>query len=492
MLNKRVFYPTLVLLLTALIFSLLFPSLFENYLSKLNDSLVSTFGWAFSGVTFLFFILSIVVFFSPVGKTKIGGENAVPLLSRWHWFAITLCTTIATGILFWGPAEPIFHLYQPAKGILVGSEEAEVFAISTLFLHWTVLPYSLYTITALVFAIGFYNQNNSFSIGTLLSPLLKENKTTANITDVIGLFGLCCGMAASLGAGILSISSGIDQLIGKPINGSNLIVAFFIISAFTYSATTGLLKGIKQLSIYNTFGFILIAILLLLLGPSSKIIELGVYGVKDFSFNFFSRALGIDSTLSNEWQNDWTIFYWANWMAWTPVTALFLGRLGVGYSVREFIIFNLILPSVFGGIWMMIFGGTSISFDGLNSGVIYQALQNEGTEAVIYAIFKFLPNPDWWLIVFLILVFISYVTAADSNISAMSGISQKGITKANQEAPIYLKLLWGIIIGGLSIVMISLSGVKGIKMLSVFGGFPALFLLFFVSVSMLKIILKVK
>ena len=52
--------------------------------------------------------------------------------------------------------------------------------------------------------------------------------------------------------------------------------------------------------------------------------------------------------VSDKIGRQWTIFYWGNWFAWAPVTALFLGRLAIGYSVREFIAMNLVLPSLFG------------------------------------------------------------------------------------------------------------------------------------------------
>ncbi|MEL6255390.1 MAG: BCCT family transporter, partial [Bacteroidota bacterium] len=189
--------------------------------------------------------------------------------------------------------------------------------------------------------------------------------------------------------------------------------------------------------------------------------------------------------------HSWTVFYWANWMAWTPVTALFLGRLGVGYTVRDFIHFNLVFPSLFGGFWMVIFSGAAMNLD-LGSGdfALYQILQAQGEQNVIFELFSQLPLSNIISVFFVLTIFISYVTAADSNTSAMSGISAKGINPENPEAPLMIKIAWGLMIGIVSYIMISFAGVDGIRMTSNLGGFPALFLVIFVAIGLVRMLLK--
>src|SRR3546814_13823347 len=106
----------------------------------------------------LFLALLAAIALSPFGGPIIGGAGAKPLLGRWRWFAVTLCTTIATGILFWGVAEPLFHLNEPPKmlGLKPGSDAAATFALSTMFLHWTLTPYAIDTVPPLAFATVYY------------------------------------------------------------------------------------------------------------------------------------------------------------------------------------------------------------------------------------------------------------------------------------------------------------------------------------------------
>src|SRR3546814_17948532 len=86
---------------------------------------------------------------------------------------------------------------------------------------------------------------------------------------------------------------------------------------------------------------------------------LGGEGAADYAATFLPRSLGLD--VDADWHRQWTIFNWANWFAWAPVTALFLGRLAVGYTVRAFIAVNLLLPALFVAVWLVIIAGTTIT-----------------------------------------------------------------------------------------------------------------------------------
>src|SRR3546814_12018840 len=102
-----------------------------------------------------------------------GGPEATPILSRWRWFAVTLCTTIATGILFWGAAEPLFHLNDPPAmlGLQPGRDAAATFAMSTMFLHWTLPPVAIYPVAGLAFPPVHSNHRHPFSLSPLFVPI---------------------------------------------------------------------------------------------------------------------------------------------------------------------------------------------------------------------------------------------------------------------------------------------------------------------------------
>jgi len=105
--------------------SLMNPQAFLTHATALNDGILALFSNLFAFAGFLFLITCLWAALSPLGRVKIGGAKAVPLLSRWNWVAITLTTTIAIGIIFWGTAEPLYHLYElGARKITPASPEA--------------------------------------------------------------------------------------------------------------------------------------------------------------------------------------------------------------------------------------------------------------------------------------------------------------------------------------------------------------------------------
>lgn len=500
--NHAVFWPIFILMIFVSGYSLWNTNSFISLTTKINNWILSTFGELISISVLLFLALSIIAYFSPLGKLKIGGEGAQPLLTKWRWFSITLCTTIATGILFWGTAEPLFHLHVPPEGLGIepNSKEAIGFSISTMYLHWTFIPYGIYTMAGLAFAWSYYNLKQPFTLGAMIYPAVGRTAIgpVGKLVDAVSLFSLIAGMAASLGAGLIILAGGLETLAGIEYSYVTLgLMAVLIVGTFILSSVSGLQKGIKTLSDINIKIFIGLAVFIFLFGPTLFILKWGGVGVWEFISSFFSRSLiGLTSD-GKQWANGWTVFYWSNWLAWTPITALFLGKIGKGYTVKEFIRINLVYPSLFSIGWMMIFSNTSLYFDTIDTTApLYSILISEGgVSKVIFGILGKLPLAQITSIVFLVAAFLSYVTAADSNTSAMSGIS----SAANQDSDepyIWMKVVWGILIGTIAWVMISFSGngetsgLDGIKMLSNLGGLPALFLMLVVAFGMFKMIWK--
>ncbi|WP_028308972.1 BCCT family transporter [Desulfitibacter alkalitolerans] len=487
-----VFWPPFLLLLGAVIFSFVNEAGFAAMTTGANNWLIENFGWAFSMTGFLMVLIVLVIYFSPFAKVKIGGSKAKPLLNKWQWFSITLCTTIAIGILFWGTAEPIYHLvYPPASlGLEPGSAEAAIFAMSTMYLHWTFTPYALYCVPALMFAFAYYNMKKPFSLGSTLTPIAGDKAIgkAGQAIDAICLYALVAGMAASLATGILTISGGLNSIAGI---GSNpftwAIIGAAIIGTFIVSATTGLMRGIRILSDINTKVFFGIIAFIFVFGPTAFLLNLGAESFGHYLTHFFEKNLFTGAAAGDQWPQWWTTFYWANWLAWAPITALFLGRISYGHTVKDFIKMNFFFPAIFGAIWITVFSATSINFQ-MNGVDLLGALTNVGPEAVGFTIFRQLPISALIIPFFLFIAFLAFVTAADSNTTAMGGISTSCISPDSPEPPTLIKVVWGLTVGIVAWVMLSFAGIDGIKMLSNLGGFPAMILELAVAVGLILVV----
>lgn len=494
-LRPWVFFPAFLLLIFTVILNFVDYNAFVQITTKAKDVMISDMGWLFSISGVLCLLVLVAVYFSPLGEVRLGGKEAKPLLKKSTWFAVTLCTTIAAGILFWGTAEPIWHLAYPPEslGIEPMSAEAAKFAMETMYLHWTFIPYAIYTVPTIVFAFAHYNMKRSFSVGSQVAPLLSETKQKRvnTVIDAVVLFTVAAGISSSFGTAIMNLGGGINALTGIQ-NDKFLWIILAVIgtAAFVISSGTGLMKGIKVLSDINMYIYYVILFLLLVLGPTIYIAGLGTEAIGGFVDNLFSKALFTGTAAGDSWASGWTIFYWSNWMAWAPVTAVFLARVAYGYKIKEVVTMNFIIPSIFSAFWMTILSGTSINFQMTGRVDILSIMEEQGTAAAVYAVLGELPLSGLIIAIYLVAVLISFVTATDSTTNAMASISTSGISRGEQEAPLIIKIVWGVTVGLVAVVFITTLGIDGIKMMSYLGGFPALILGLFSILSLIVIMKK--
>lgn len=484
-LNHKVFWPPFVLLVLAIVANFVVPGWLET-IDALKVGILDNFSWLFMGVATGSLLLCIAICFSSFGKVRLGGKTAEPLMSMWNWFAITICTTIAIGILFWSAAEPVTHLVNPPAemNLEAESQAAVIFSLSTMYMHWSFTPYAIYCTASLMFAFAYYNMRQPFSLGSLLAPLLGKNvsPTVGSVIDAVCLYALVAGMSAALGTGIMMIGGGLQDVFGVTSDmwlwaaiGAAIVVTFVVSSA------TGLMKGIRILSDINTKLLLALVLVPMFFGPGWVLLTDGGSALVDYAVNFVPRSLDF---APSEWAKGWTVFYWAVWLAWAPVTACFLGRIAYGRTVREFMLVNLLFPSLFAIFWMTVFGGTAmhLQIDGLD----LKQFVTDGNEAFIaFAVFKTFPWSTVLVVFYMTSAFVCFVTSSDSNVSAMAGISSSGISPDNPEGNPWLKIVWGAVVGAVAWIMISFArGVEGVKILSTLGGFPAAILQVFILISL--------
>lgn len=486
--RKTVFYPTVVIILVFLACYMISPQKVNAVLEEVNQFFQQGFGWFYLMVSLFLVAVSGIVLFSGFGKTKIGGEGAKPMLSTGSWFTVVLCTTIAAGLIFWGASEPVYHLMEPPEflGIEPGSYESSVFSMATMFLHWTITPYAIYSVPALMFAVAVYNQQKAFSFSSCVSGVLPwaERPFSSSVIDSMCVFATVMGMIASLGQGILSIAGGLGEISGQESNRMVwILIGVLIAIIFTISACSGVLKGIKWISNINTVFLVALLMLVFAAGPTMYIVQLAMESFGVYLDNFFTRSLMIGAGSGSGWSYFWTIATFANWMAWAPITGMFLGKVSYGHSVRKFIVINLGAGALSSGLWVSIFGGTSI-YQQMHGTDLYGKMGAHGMESAVYGMLRALPAGGWLIPVLAVTVVLSVVTAADSTTNVLGDLCFLGDEK--DRGMKMVKIIWGALIGGMAILLICSQGVAGIKMMSVIGGLPAAVLLLLSGLSLLK------
>lgn len=498
-LRKATFFPPFIILVLIIVISSISKDVFLDLINSINNWIISNVGWVFSIVAVLTLLIAIFAAASKFGDVRLGGKDAKPELSNFSWFSIALTTTIASGILFWGPAEPIAHLMAPPTeltGIEPLTTQAAKYAMETMYLHWTFIPYAIYTVPAVVFGFMYYNGKRPFSITSQMAPVLgsiADRPGTMKTIDAITLFCIGAGMAGSLGQGILNISGGVSDLWGIP-SGPFLwlIVAALITGAFVFTAISGLHRGMKVAANINVWGYLLFLLFLLIFGPTTYMFNLGTEAFGGFLSGFFEKALLTGASADSQWPQWWTTFYWCSWMAWAPTTGAFMGRIAYGRTVRQTLGLYAGICAITGALWMTIVGGTSLNFQMTGKVDLVKAYSELGVESIPYEVMNHLPIPKVIIPLFLILIFLSFVTAANSNTTAMAGVSTHGISPDNPEAPKYLKILWGLVVMAVAYIMISLVGINGVKIIANFGGMFAVLIMVGATASLAILIFKYK
>ena len=359
--KKKVELRPAVLLVPTIIFlvviaaSIVWGDVFIAALTEAFEVLMYDIGWLVSLIMLLFIVFCLVVIFHPIGKIRLGGPNAKPKMTYWQWFVVALCAGIGTGIVFWGAVEPLLFTMEPAPslGIEPGSNEAVMWAMRTSFLHWTLTPYAIYVAFGIVLAYVCHNMRKSYNVSSGLIPLLGEKRAGGKIgtlVDVLTVFALIGGVAGSLGYGILQLGMGVDIVFGiEPTTLVYITVAVLICAAYTATSISGLNRGILWLGDKNAWFYVVLLLFLLLCGPASYILNLMTQSLGSYIGNFVESmtftAPFADSELWPQW---WDMYWWMDWLSYGPIMGLFLVRLGYGRTLRQFVVVNWLLPSLFG------------------------------------------------------------------------------------------------------------------------------------------------
>jgi choline-glycine betaine transporter len=266
--------------------------------------------------------------------------------------------------------------------------------------------------------------------------------------------------------------------------------AFFlstVVAICIMTSVSGVLRGMRMASEFNAKLFLILIVFAFLAGPTVFILDLSTESFGTFVDEFFTRSLITDAFREDSWPQQWTVFSFANYMIWAPISALFLGRISRGYTVRQFLSTNVILPVIFVFIHSSVFSGTAI-WQQLVGGVDLQASIATGIDEAVYILLENLPLGQFVVPLFLFIVLVSFVTAADSSTNAMASLTSTNLTEDNQEAPVFLKVVWGAIIGALAFIMLVFSGLDGMKTLTYLGGTPITLVIIGAAFSLVRLI----
>jgi BCCT family betaine/carnitine transporter len=165
----------------------------------------------------------------------------------------------------------------------------------------------------------------------------------------------------------------------------------------------------------------------------------------------------------------WTTFYWAWWLAWAPFVGTFIARISKGRTVREFMVFVLILPVAAGLLWFGTFGGTALhqhivgGYTGVTENVEAWRL-----EIALFKMFDQLPLGTLLSSFAILLTVLFFVTSSDSGSLILDTIAAGG----RIDAPVAQRVFWCTIEGLVAIALLLGGGLNSLQAASLATGFP--------------------
>ena len=486
LLRSEVFWPSFFIIGGATLLGIFDNKLLSEIAQGTFLWSLRSFGWLYQLISVAALILVAVITFSKFGNIRIGGANAKPKFSFASWFAMALTGGIATGVITYGVNEPIIYIGNiydelTQSGIAPGSAQAAFFAMGRCFYNWTFIPYAMYSLCGLLAAYLYFNKNAPLTVTATLEPLLGRRVSSFSwLIDTLSLLAIALGLASSLGAGLALVGSGIETIYGIPQSPRVwLLLALFTTALYTVASYVGLDKGIKRLATFNSQIFYILLILLLIVGPPLYIFRSSAAGLAWWFQNFWICALDPTDIAGEPRVMWWTLYDWAIWIAYAPLMGLFLAIISYGRTIRQFMVINWILPSVFGLVWFGIWGGTAIEWQNTGVADLIFTIKTSGAVAGLWGFLQHLPLSQILIPVVMLTLIVSFATAADVMTTTIASLCTRNM-KHEEEPPAWQKLLWGISIGAIAFFMVAFAGgvqgVDGVKYLAAAGGAMVLFI----------------
>ncbi len=479
-----VFKISLLLAVSFLSWGTFAPSHLAEVTGAAQKSLLNSFGWFYvlSASTFLLAAFSLI--FSRYGNIPLGPDGAKPEFPLLTWFAMLFCAGMGIGLVFWGVAEPNSHLHNPPTG-QPNTPEAARMAIRYSFFHWGLHPWGIYTIVALVLAYFQFRKGIPGLISLSCKPIIGKHADgmLGAAIDTIAVFATVFGVATSLGFGAVQISGGLSYLFGIP---NTLVTQLTLIGIVTVlymlSAQTGLQRGIRYLSNLNMILASTLLCFLLFLGPTKFIMEIFSSGLGNYLQNLPTMSLNLAPLTDSTWIHDWTLFYWAWWIAWAPFVGTFIARISKGRTVREFILGTLLVPTLFCAFWFSVFGGTTISLELFNHVPIGETIDKNGIEVALFTVLEQFPFGTFMSMIAIFLISTFFITSADSATFVLGTLTTHG----SLNPPNHIKFTWGVIQSVSAAVLLWSGGLEALQTGSIIAAFPFAFIIVLMILSLLK------
>lgn len=423
------------------------------------------------------FAISVFLAFSKYGSIVLGNVGEKPKYSFFTWGSMMFTCGLAADILFYSFSEWVMYADNPYVRQM-GGQSLDWASVFSLF-HWSFIPWGFYLVLAASFGFMLHCKNRDrqrFSEACI--PIIGENNANGligRLIDLFALFALLAGTATTFSVATPLIAEIALTLLGISLSRAALTILILVLTCgvYTYAAVHGI-KGMGLLAKLCIIMFYGLCIFIFLVGGQERfIIENGIQSIGKLLNHFVEISTYTDPARTNQFPQDWTIYYWAYWMVWSIATPFFIGNISRGRTIKQ-----VILGGYFFGV-----GSTIISFIVLGNYSL--GLQISGTfnfiatyenngdlYQLILSIIDSLPKSHIALIWTALCMILFYATSFDSIAYTAACYSYKKICETETPHKAII-ILWCFLMILLPIALtFSESSMNSLQSVSIISAFP--------------------
>lgn len=419
------------------------------------------------------FALSVWVAFSKYGKVRLGNVDK-PQYGNFLWGAMIFTSALAADILFYSLSE--WAMYASDEHVK-SMGDMQLWAPTFPLFHWGPIAWCFHIMLAVCFGFMIHvrkRERQRFS--EACRPLFggRMDGAWGRVIDIVAILAMLAGIATTFSLATPLLSTALCSVLGVS-ESVFLVILILLFIALVYTLTVWFgMKGISKLAKWCMYCFFaLLAYVLFLGGEMRYILETGFQSMGNLLQNFIGMSTFMDPLRETSFPQNWTLYYWAYWMAWTIGTPFFIGLISKGRTIRN---------TVLGGYGWAI-AGTFTSFIILGNYGLAQQMKH-GIDVVgsidqggtyydaILRILNTLPFPELVLILLVVTMVMFYATSFDTLTMIASTYSYKRISP-DEEPGKKIRTLWAMMFIMLPIGLIfAENSMYGLQSVSIIAAFP--------------------
>ncbi|MEQ6884908.1 BCCT family transporter [Salicola sp. Rm-C-2C1-2] len=401
------------------------------------------------------FFIALGVAVSPAAGAFVGNRTT-PEISTFRWLSMIMCTLLAGGGVFFAAGEPVYHFVvtPPAFETEAGTAEAVAGALAQSFMHWGFLAWAILgSLTAIILAHNHYDLGHPLRPRTLLYPVFGQRIMSGwlgSIVDACCVVAVVAGTVGPIGFLATQVSYGFEVLFGiQDRYSTQLMIVITLGAIYVTSAVTGIHRGIQFLSRFNVMLALAIAAVIFIFGPTLFLINAYTQGFGEYISSFFRMATMTSETAPAWWMKWWTVFFFAWFIGYGPLMAIFVARISRGRTIRQMILAVAVMAPVATTVWFTLLGGSGIFYQMQSVIDLAEPLQNFQFDVATLTVAQALPGGMLMALAILLLTTIFVATTGDSMSYAISVVGT-GHDEPNRA----VRVFWGVAMAMMAAILL--------------------------------------